>query len=103
MPVTMEGARDVTVRVLLGEADGAPGFTMRLFELAPGGHTPRHSHAHEHEIIVLGGSGTLQAAQGEHSLAPGTVALVEPHDEHQFRAGEQGMRIICLVPHAGHG
>ena len=101
-PVQMEGTRGARVRVLIGQEHGAPGFTMRLFELEPGGHTPRHHHAHEHEIIVQSGSGTLWTPAAEHPLKPGTVALVGPDEEHQFRAGEEGMRFFCLVPHAGH-
>ena len=33
---------------------------MRQFELAPGGHTPRHTHAHEHEVFVLEGAGVVR-------------------------------------------
>ena len=38
--VTMEGAAGCKVRWLVGEADAAPNFAMRQFELEPGGHTP---------------------------------------------------------------
>ena len=44
-PVQMEGASGCRVRWLIGEADGAANFAMRQFEVAPGGHTPRHSPA----------------------------------------------------------
>ena len=50
--VEMEGAKDVTVRVLFGPADGAPTFAMRVFEVAGGGHTPYHEHPFEHEVNV---------------------------------------------------
>jgi quercetin dioxygenase-like cupin family protein len=102
-PVQMEGTRGVQMRVVLGEADGAPSFTMRLFELEAGGFTPQHSHPHEHQIIVQSGSGTLWTCEGEHPLEPGIVALVGPDEEHQFRAGAEGMAFFCIVPHAGHG
>ncbi len=48
--VELEGAKGVLMRCLIGEADHAPSFTMRQFEIAPGGWTPRHSHAYEHEV-----------------------------------------------------
>ena len=55
VPVEMEGARDVKVRVLFGPDDNAPTFAMRVFELDKAGHTPYHSHPFEHEVIVLNG------------------------------------------------
>ena len=42
-------AKDVIGRVVVGKADGADNFCMRIFELAPGGYTPRHAHPWEHE------------------------------------------------------
>ena len=41
-------AKGVTGRVVIGKADKADNFCMRVFTLAPGGHTPRHSHEWEH-------------------------------------------------------
>ena len=101
--VQMEGTRGARIRVLLGAAHGAPSFTLRLFELEAGGHTPQHSHPHEHEIIVQSGTGVLWTPLGEHPLEAGVVALVEPGDEHQFRAGPDGMSFFCIVPNVGHG
>lgn len=100
--VSMEGTRDVKMRVLLAAEDGAPGFTMRLFELGPQGYSPQHAHAHEHEVIIQSGSGTLWTPGQEYPLAPGIVALVPPDQEHQFRAGQDGMSFFCMVPHEGH-
>ena len=57
-PVTMEGSAGCRIRCLVGEPDGAPSFSMRQFEVAPGGHTPQHAHAYEHEVFVLEGAGT---------------------------------------------
>ena len=53
--VTMEGAAGCRVRWLIGEDDQAPNFAMREFEVAPGGHTPKHFHDYEHEVYVLAG------------------------------------------------
>ena len=57
--VTMEGAAGCRVRWLIGEGDKAPNFAMREFEVAPGGHTPKHFHDYEHEVYVLAGSGMV--------------------------------------------
>jgi quercetin dioxygenase-like cupin family protein len=101
--VSMEGAAGVRIQVLLAEVDGAPSFTMRRFQVEPGGQTPRHAHSHEHEVIVDIGSGTLWTADGTHRLEAGMVVLVGPDEEHQFRAGPEGLSFFCIVPHAGHG
>ena len=55
--VDMEGAAHTKVRWLLGKNVDAANFAMRLFEIEPGGHTPRHQHDYEHEIFVLEGEG----------------------------------------------
>ena len=67
-PVRMDGAVGCRVRWLIGEADSAPNFAMRQFEVAPGGHTPRHSHPYEHEVFVLEGEGMVSEKDAEHRL-----------------------------------
>ncbi|HIC95597.1 TPA: cupin domain-containing protein [Candidatus Bipolaricaulota bacterium] len=100
-PVEMEGARDVKVRWLIGERDGAPNFYMRLFELAPGGHSPRHSHDYEHEIFILEGEGTALYEGEEHKIEPGYSLFIPPNAEHQLRNTGNGLlRFLCLIPKA---
>jgi quercetin dioxygenase-like cupin family protein len=97
--VTMAGAQDVTIRWLLGKDSPAPNFWLRLFEVQPGGHSPYHTHASEHEIFILEGQGRINAKGGAFPVAPGTFALVEPNEEHQFEnTGEQVLKFLCLVP-----
>jgi quercetin dioxygenase-like cupin family protein len=99
-PVETAGAVGCRIRCLIGEADGAPSFTMRQFEVAPGGHTPRHAHAHEHEVFVLEGTGVVMDGDAERPLAPGTAVFVPPHREHQFRnTGPGPLEFLCLIPH----
>ncbi len=101
MPVDMEGASGCRIRCLVGPEDGAPSFSMRQFEIEPGGHTPLHQHAHEHEVFVLEGSGVVLEGDREHPLAPGSVVFVPPNEPHQFRAvGPGPMKFLCLIPHA---
>jgi quercetin dioxygenase-like cupin family protein len=100
-PVQMDGARDCQVRWLIGAADGAPGFAMRQFEVAPGGFTPRHQHPYEHEVFVLEGEGVVLEGDAEHALRPGVVVFVQPDEIHQFRnTGSHPLKFLCLVPHA---
>jgi quercetin dioxygenase-like cupin family protein len=69
------GAQGVQVQWLLASAEGAPNFALRRFTLEPGGQTPTHSHPWEHEVYVLRGD-----------------------ELHCFRAGEEGLQMLCLVP-----
>lgn len=100
-PVEMEGATGCTVRWLVGQPDGAPNFAMRQFEVAVGGHTPKHSHPYEHEVFVLEGEGVVLDGDTQRPLKGGDVVYVAPDDVHQFRnTGDAPMKFLCLVPHS---
>lgn len=102
--VTMEGATGCKVRWLIGDGEKAPTFAMREFEVAPGGHTPRHFHDYEHEVYVLAGKGTIIDGDKELPLAAGDVVFVAPNDVHQFRnTGKEPMRFLCLIPNSATG
>lgn len=102
--VEMEGASRCKVRWLVGERDGAPTFAMRQFELAPGGHTPRHYHPYEHEIYVLDGEGVVVDGDRQRKLKAGDVVFVEPNDVHQFRnTGTDVLKVLCLIPNSAAG
>ena len=97
--VAMAGARDVQVRLLIHEAEDAPNFYMRQFTLAPGGHTPEHTHEWEHEMYVLAGQGTALTPDGERPVTAGDCVYVAPNDNHQFRnTGSDELKFLCLVP-----
>jgi len=101
--VRMDGAVGCRVRWLIGEADSAPNFAMRQFEVAPGGHTPRHSHPYEHEVFVLEGEGIVSEADAEHRLRAGDVVYVRPNEIHQFRnPGRKPLKFLCLIPNSGN-
>jgi quercetin dioxygenase-like cupin family protein len=103
-PVQMEGAAGCHVRWLVDERDGAPTFAMREFEVAPGGHTPRHFHDYEHEVFVLEGAGIVVEGAVEHPLRAGDVVLVKPNEIHQFRnTGDRPLKFLCLIPNSATG
>ena len=103
-PVSTEGATGCHIRCLIGEPDGAPSFSMRHFEIAPGGHTPKHSHAHEHEVYVLEGVGVVLEGDREHAIEAGTAVYVTPKTLHQFRnTGTSPLKFLCLIPHPLRG
>ncbi len=97
-PVDMDGAEGVAMRVMAGRDDGAPTFATRQFKVAPGGHTPRHSHDYEHEVFILDGSGEAHLSGSDHPVRPGDVLYVPADAEHQFQAGSQGLRFLCVAP-----
>ena len=57
MPVLMDGVKGAKKQVPIGIADGVPNFSIRVFTLEAGGHTPHHAHAAEHLNYVLEGEG----------------------------------------------
>lgn len=97
--VCMEGASDVDMRLLIGREHGAPNFSLRQFTVKPGGHTPRHSHDYEHEVIVISGSGRVEHGGEFHDIMEGDVMLIEPNVTHQFtNDGDGSLEFLCLVP-----
>jgi len=98
-PVTMDGAHAVTMRMMVGRADGAPTFAMRHFTVEPDGHTPRHQHNYEHEVVIVEGQGRVECDGEFHDLTAGDVLFVEPNRVHQFvNVGTTPFRFLCLVP-----
>lgn len=92
-------ARGVTGRVIIGQADGAENFCMRRFDLAPGGHTPRHAHAWEHEIFFHAGQGEVFRGGEWLGVGPGDAVFVPGGEEHQIRnASAVPLTFVCLVP-----
>jgi len=99
LPVAMQGAEDVLIRNVVTPHEGAPNFTMRVFDVQEGGHTPFHAHDYEHEIFVLEGEGEVTEEKQVHGLRPGSVVFIRPGTRHQFRnTGETVFRFICVIP-----
>lgn len=99
-PVYAEGAEGAQIRWLIAQKDGAPNFAMRMFEVAPGGHTPYHQHDWEHELYVLSGSGALITERGEIAFAENDVMYVDPNLMHAFKnTGSTTLKFLCLIPH----
>jgi quercetin dioxygenase-like cupin family protein len=97
--VTMDGAKNAKMRLLVSDKDGAPNFAMRMFSVAPGGHTPFHFHNYEHEVFVLEGDGLLKAEDKSHRLRAGDAVFVAPNEKHQFQnVGMSDLKFICLIP-----
>ena len=95
-------APGVTIRWLIDEEhDDAPYYAMRMIEVAPGGHTPRHTHAFEHENFIVEGEGRLLIGDEWYEVKPGDVAFVPGGIEHTYEnAGEGPFKFICSIPAA---
>ncbi len=93
-------APGVFIRWLIDkEKDGAPFYALRLIEVMPGGHTPRHTHPFEHENFVLEGKGRVMIDGEWHSVEPGSVVFVPPDVEHTYvNEGTEPFKFLCGIP-----
>ena len=97
-PVTEEGAKAARIKWLISGSDGAPAFVMRHFTVEAGGYTPFHHHEWEHEVYILEGQGKVRYEDQEEKIRPGDAILIPPGKSHQFQAGTETLKFICLVP-----
>ncbi|MCB5230273.1 MAG: cupin domain-containing protein [Candidatus Cloacimonas sp.] len=97
--VTVEGSKGCKIRWLISQKDMAPNFATRMFEVAPGGFTPYHTHNFEHEVYVLEGEGVFVTEEKEYPFKAGYVLYADPGMKHQFRnAGDSTLKFLCIVP-----
>jgi len=79
--------------------DGAPLFTMRIFEVEPNCSTPSHSHPWEHEVFVLSGKGVVAGEQGAIPIGKESVVFIAPDEPHCFvNTANELLRFICVIP-----
>ena len=96
--VTEEGSKGARIKWLINENDGAPNFLMRHFTIESGGYTPFHQHDWEHEVYVLEGCGKVRYEDREERIEPGDAILIPLGKKHQFRAGSEPLKFLCMVP-----
>lgn len=99
-PVPREMATGTTIRWLISNEDGAKHFYMRLFEMEPGAHIKPHYHPWEHEIFILEGGGEVRIGERVFKVEAGHVVFIPPNVEHEYKAGESGMKFLCMIPAA---
>ncbi len=101
VPMTLEGAKDVWKQIPLAKADGVPAYSLRVFTIEPGGHTPYHAHPFEHLNYIIDGEGAVVTPTGEERpVKKGDYALVLPNEVHQYKnaATDRPLVLICVVP-----
>lgn len=99
LAVSMEGAEGATRQLPIGKADGAPNFSIRVFTLEPGGHTPHHIHESEHLNYIISGNGVVMEGETPRPVGKGDFVLVTPNEKHQYRnTGDEPLVFMCMVP-----
>jgi quercetin dioxygenase-like cupin family protein len=100
--VQMEGVTGTTKMVPIGKSQGWQDYTMRVFKVAPGGHTPEHQHDWEHVNYIIAGKGRLTIDGEIHEVEERDFALVPPNSRHQFENPyDEDFEFICIVPNRG--
>jgi len=92
-------AKGIAARVVIGKNDNANNFCMRVFEIATGGMTSKHSHDWEHEVFIHSGEGEVYGNGQWLPVKAGNVVFIPGNEEHQLRNnGEEKLTFVCLVP-----
>lgn len=92
-------AKGIDGRVVIGKADQANNFCMRVFEIEENGYTPKHTHAWEHEIFVHQGNGQIFNQGKWDDIAAGSIIFVPDEEEHQIKnTGTSPLVFACLIP-----
>ena len=82
-------AKDVKVQYLIDEEHGSNRFSLRLYTVPKGGHTPLDQHKYEHQVYVMSGRGLLMETEQNQSipreLREGDAIFVPSNTIHQFR------------------
>jgi quercetin dioxygenase-like cupin family protein len=91
--------RGVTRRELMGGDDEETlSFSVRYFEVAPGGFSTLERHEHTHAVMILRGSGTVVLGERVYAVAPHDCVYVAPDTLHQFQASEEEpLGFVCIV------
>jgi quercetin dioxygenase-like cupin family protein len=99
-PTSYPGVSEgVQIREMITANDGAPNFSMRVFDVQPGASTPFHTHAWEHEVYIISGTGRVRTEGKETPFKPGDSVYIAPNEQHCFAAdGTTPIQMICCIP-----
>ncbi len=97
--VEEKGIKNVTRRILIGPDDGSSKIIMRHFKILPEGHTPFHSHDHEHIVKIENGRGVVVDENGEDiTVSPGQSLLIAKNKNHQFKNPfQEPFEFLCII------
>lgn len=99
-PVDLEGAKNVTKKILIGVEEGSKNIIMRHFKIMPGGNSPLHKHDFEHLVKIEEGKGiVIDSDKNEHTVMSGNFLFVAPNELHQFKNPfSEPFEFICIIP-----
>lgn len=70
-----------------------------MIEVAPGGHTLRHSHPYEHTMYIVEGMGEARDENGNAPLSPGVFLYIRPDELHVvYNTGVKPLKFLTIEP-----
>ena len=101
--ITMDGAKNSVMKVLVSKDEGWEDHVMRVVEVLEEGYTPKHNHPWPHINYMIEGDGELLIDGIVNKVTTGSYAFVPSNSIHQFRNSGKGIfKFICIVPKIGH-
>ena len=85
-----------SVRMLLH--DDQMGFSFHITRIFARTETPIHYRNHLESVYCLSGSGEVETVDDGkiHQIRPGTLYILDKHDKHLLRAGEDDLVMACV-------
>ena len=88
----------ITKFLLVGKADQAQNFEIRLFEFVPGAKSDHVRHDKEYGFYILEGQAKFQVNGEEFRLSARDVAYISKDELLQIsNTGDQSLRFICVT------
>ena len=85
-----------SVRMLL--KDDQMGFSFHITTIYAGTETHIHYQNHLESVYCISGEGEIEVVDGEtYSIKPGTLYILDQHDEHYLRAHQDSPMIMACV------
>ena len=96
--LTKKGTEKVSVRYLIDERHGSARFSLRLYTVGVGGHTPLGQHEYEHHVYILEGHGILKGDDSVlRQVHKGDSIFVPSNAVHQFiTEGHDPLVFLCV-------
>lgn len=98
-PISMDGVKDVKMKILIGPNDESENIIMRHFIVAPGGNTPFHQHNYEHIVKIESQGVAVDENENEYEVQKGQSIFIKPNEKHQFKNPfSEDFEFICIIP-----
>lgn len=77
--------------------DDKMGFSFHITTIYPNSETHIHYKNHLETVYCIEGEGEVETiADGKkYKIVPGTVYILDQHDDHYLRGGPNGMKVAC--------